>query len=82
MAGTRPEVKVEEPGGEGPSAKQARSSSTTQLVALVSQLISNTNFLSTIRDFVRRVGVNVDFVEAEEKICNYLRAKLENACRE
>lgn len=77
-----PEVEVEEPEVKEPSTNCARSTSITHLVASIFRSISITDRLSTIRDFVGRMGVDVQFTKIKDEICRYLQAKLENSCRE
>lgn len=61
-------MEVKDPQVEDPSAKGARSSSASHPVASVSQSIANLDQLSTIPDFVRRVGVDVESAETKEEI--------------
>lgn len=68
VAGTFPEVEIEEPEVEEPFAKGARSSHTTHSIASITQSTSSADHLSIIRDIVGRVGVNFEFAETGDKI--------------
>lgn len=78
----RPEVKVEKSEVEETFATQARLSSTTHPDASASQSNANLDRLSIIRDYAKRVGLDVKSAETEEKLRGYLQANLENAHRE
>lgn len=59
--------------------KRGRSSSATCSVVAASESISDTDCLSTSREFLERVEVGVQFVEKEEEKQGYQQAKLGNA---
>lgn len=75
-------MKIKDPDVEKPPSDRARPSRTTHPVASVSQSISSPDRFSTIHDFVRRMGIDVELSETKEELRGYLEAKLENARRE
>lgn len=79
VADTLFEEKMKEPEVDELSAKWARSSSTTHLIASVPQSISHKDSLSIISVFVRRMGIDVQFTKTEDEIQGYKRAKSEIA---